>query len=339
MKEYPRIITLRHRDSVVYDYRMNRPLVELMGAKMQRSLLRKNDRLTIEQLAQRYEKKCDYLVIKYIDDGHTLDVIYSMRKVGKFKIIIDIDDNLWQIPIGNIAMGDSTQHAKRIVALTESVKCADWVTVSTDPLKDILEPLNANISVLPNYIDEADWSFKRKKHDKVRIAWVWSPTHIPDMPIIEKALEQISKRDDVEIVIFGTELQIFKNVKTMNIKGVKYWDYPKLFMEEGIDISIAPLEDNDFNKCKSNIKWLESSMAGSAFIGSDVYPYSKSIKQGKTGYVCKGTGQWVKYMTWLIEDADKRKELVKNARKEIKEQTKKDIKKWQDFYKFLKTEK
>jgi glycosyltransferase involved in cell wall biosynthesis len=317
--KHPKILILRHRDNVVYNYRVNRPLVGQMGAKVQKTILRKNDKKTIQQLSDDYSKKCDILVIKYIDDFHTLDVLYTMRKVGTFKIVIDLDDNLWQIPVGNPAICDANRHAKRIMSLTESCKCADWVTCSTEPLKNAVEPLNSNIVVLPNYIDPKDWEFKRKKHKKIRIGWVWSPTHIPDMHIIEEALREISKRDDVEIVIFGTQLSIFKDIKTTNIEGVEYTEYPKVFMEAGIDISLAPLDDNDFNKSKSNIKWLESTMAGSAFIGSDIYPYTYSVKDGKTGYIAKNTSQWVKKMTYLIENHEKRAEMVKNARKEVLE--------------------
>ncbi len=333
----PRITCLRFKDSVVYNYRVNRPLKRL-GVKCQSSLLRKNEKLTIEELAERYNKKCDILLIKYIDDGHTLDVIYTMRKIAKFKIILDLDDLLWQIPIGNPALINATMHSKRIVSLTESVKCADWVTVSTEPLKNAVKPLNENITVLPNFIDPKEWNFKRKKHKKVRIGWVWSPTHIPDMFEAWDALREISKRDDVEIVIFGTEIDIFKDIKTTNIKGVIYKEYPRVFMEEGIDISIAPLEDNDFNKSKSNIKWLESTMAGAAFIGSSVYPYEFSVKDGKTGYLAKNTSQWVKKMTYLIENPEKRKEMVKNARKEVLEKYTSD-QKFVDFYNWLAGEK
>lgn len=316
--KYTKILCLRYQDSVVYDYRFNRPLVEQMGAKIRKTLLTKNQKKTIQQLSDEYSKN-DVVVIKYIDDRYTLDILYTMRNKGTFKIVCDLDDNIWQIPVGNLAMSTAQKHANRIMSLTESVKCADYVTVSTVPLKDALDPLNDNVVVLPNYIDPKDWTFKRKAHKKVRIGWVWSPTHIPDMFVVWDALREISLRDDVEIVIFGTEIDVFKDIKTTNIGGVDYKDYPKLFMEAGIDISIAPLEDNDFNKCKSNIKWLESTMAGAVFIGSDVYPYTHSIKDGKTGYIAKNTSQWKKKMTYLIENKVKRAEMVKEARKEVLE--------------------
>lgn len=328
-----KLLCLKHKDSSVFKYRFDRPLIEDMGAKYQRTLLRKNEKIKLGDLAERYRKKADAVVIKYIDDQHTLDVLYTMRDVGGFKVIVDVDDNIWQVPAGNIARSNMKKHITRALMMAESVKCADWITVSTEPLKLALKPLNEKIAVLPNYINPEDWKFKRKKHKKVRIGWVWSPTHFPDNAEVEEALKEISKQD-VEIVIFGTRKNIF-DFDTINIPGVPYYDYPRTFMEAGIDISIAPLADNEFNRCKSNIKWLESTMAGASFVGSKVYPYEFSVKNGKTGYLAKGKNQWIKYLSYLIENKEKRKELVKNSRKEVLANYSNGIK-WQQFYASIK---
>lgn len=327
-----KIVTLQHKDSAVFNYRFQRPIIDGLGGNKQKKLLKENEEIQLGELAKRWKKKADVVVIKYIDHRHTLDVLYTLRNIGGFKVVIDIDDNLWQIPIDNPNHGTLKQFSNRAIMLIESIKAADWVTVSTENLKAILEPINSNIEVLPNYIDPSEWKFKRKKHKKVRIGWVWSPTHIPDMPEVAKALKKISQRGDVEIVIFGTEKDIF-DFPTTNIKGVKYTEYPRVFMEEGIDISIAPLANNEFNKAKSNIKWLESTMAGAAFIGSNVYPYEFSVKDGKTGYLAKNTSQWIKKMTYLIENPEKRAEMVKNAKKEVLEKySLSNLEKWRKFY-------
>lgn len=310
-----KIVYLQHKDSSVFNYRFDRPLGSL-GAKKRRMLLKKNEEITLDELGKRWKKNADIVVIKYIDHRHTLDVLYTMRNEAGFKVVIDIDDNIWQAPV--LVSSDINRHANRILMLTESVKCADYVTVSTEPLKTALEPLNPNIAVLKNYIEPSEWTFKRKAHKKTRIGWVWSPTHLPDVSEVSDALREIAKRDDVEIVVFGTDKDIF-DFKTTNIPAVKYTEYPKVFMEAGIDISIAPLADNEWNKCKSNIKWLESTMAGAAFVGSRVYPYEFSIKEGKTGYLAKGKNQWMKRLNYLLDKPEKRAELVANAKKVVLE--------------------
>jgi glycosyltransferase involved in cell wall biosynthesis len=325
------MLCIRSKKTAVTEYRMTKPLKDV--AKFRKTLLRKNDKVTIQKLAERLKKIDSTWNIKYLKDFHTANVLISMRNAVGAKIVMDIDDNIWNVPLGNIAR--SKDGWDKFVALnTGLVQEVDWLTVSTEPLKTILEPLNPKIVVLPNIVNPDEWRFERKKHDKLRIGWVWSPTHIPDIPVVEEALRKIYKKYDVEIVIFGRENNLF-DFPTTNIKGVKHSEYPKLFREAGIDISICPLKDNDFNRCKSNIKWLESTLAGAAVVASDVHPYSSSIKDGKTGYIAKGTNQWVKKLSWLIESKEKRDEMVKNARKEVLDNYTSN-KKWLQFYESIK---
>lgn len=325
------MLCIRPKNSAVFEYRMTRPLKDI--AIFRKVLLRKNDKVTIETLAKRFYKVSPIWNIKYLKCFHTANVLMTMRNAVGAKIVMDIDDNIWNVPLGNIARAKDGW--EKFVALnTALVQEVDWLTVSTEPLKRILEPLNPKIVVLPNLVDPSEWNFKRKKHDKVRIGWVWSPTHIPDIPVVEEALEKIKEKYDVEIVIFGRENNLFK-FPTTNIKGVPTQDYPKLFREAGIDISICPLEDNSFNECKSNIKWLESTLAGACVVASKVYPYEFSIKHGKTGYLAKGTNQWVKHISWLIENPEKRAEMVKEARKVVEENYV-DNTKWLQFYESIK---
>jgi hypothetical protein len=50
---------------------------------------------------------------------------------------------------------------------------------------------------------------------------------------------------------------------------------------------------------------------------SDVKPYSDSVKNYKTGYLAKNKSQWIKYLSWLIESPEKRKEIGEADYKEV----------------------
>jgi len=95
-----------------------------------------------------------------------------------------------------------------------------------------------------------------------------------------------------------------------------YTDFPKFYAELGIDIAIAPLKDIHFNRCKSNIKYLEASMLSIPTVASDVSTYN-CIQHGKTGYLASTSGQFKKYLEWLIKDEKKRIEMGKEAKKYV----------------------
>lgn len=328
------MLVIKAKDSAVTNYRLIKPLGKL-GGKFRQSILRKNENLTIQELGERFKKISDVWVIKYLEHRHTAEVLFSMRNAVGAKIVVDVDDSLWANP--NCPKEEVSRYIARAMIVFEMIKSADAVTVSTEALKVRLEEHCKKIAVLPNLIDPQDWKFKRKKHKKIRIGWVYSPTHARDVAIVKKALEEIYEKyqDKIEIVIFGTTIDLI-DCPFIKEESVKYTEYPKKLTELSFDISIAPLENNDWNKCKSNIKWLESTMAGSAFVGSNVYPYEFSVKHGKTGYLAKNKGQWVKYLSFLIENKEKRKELVENAKKEVLEKYNLETDtKWSDFYKSL----
>jgi hypothetical protein len=311
-----KILAFRNKISAVSNYRLTRPLT-LLGATFRKTLLRKNDKLTLQQLGERLKKIGDIWVMKYVDDFNTLNVIYSMRNAVKSKVVVDIDDNLWAMEPDNASFGSPKAHANRCMMVMESIRSADWVTVSTKPLWEYLKKYNENITVLPNLIDPSEWKWKRETHDKIRIGWVYSPTHFPDikgvLPYIKKLHRDFGDR--IEFVVFGTTCDIFGKVPITKIKGVAHADYPKMLTEAGIDISIAPLKHNDFNRSKSNIKWLESTLSGACFVCSDLDPYNEVIN-GKTGFKVKK--DWYKPIARLIEDKELRETLQRNSLEAIK---------------------
>lgn len=338
-----KIIGFIPRKSAVTTYRIIRPFKKIGGKPIRcfgtglGKYLRKKENIKPEDLAKRIKKDGDIWVVKYIEDLNTANLLVWMKNKVGATLVLDIDDNIWQIPEDSIVLKDKEDieaHAKRGLWTIEMAKAADAITVSTEPLKNLLAKFNNKIAVLPNLIEPKDWIHKRKKHSKVKIGWIYSHTHYPDVKVIKDALNEVWKKykDRVEIVIFGSDLQVF-DFKPIHYWGVKFADYPQKLTEISLDISICPIEKNDFNASKSNIKWLESTMSGAAVVASDVYPYSNSILHGYSGYIAKTTGQWVKHLSWLIENKELREKLVKNAREVVLKDfnINKDAK-WQEFY-------
>jgi len=95
------------------------------------------------------------------------------------------------------------------------------------------------------------------------------------------------------------------------------------FVLDETDIVIAPLEDNQFNRMKSNLKQVECWSRKLPIVCSDIPPYNVDgrhmencilIPSEKNAYK-----YWVKYLKKLILDADLRKKLGEQLYEDFKE--------------------
>jgi glycosyltransferase involved in cell wall biosynthesis len=113
----------------------------------------------------------------------------------------------------------------------------------------------------------------------------------------------------------------YKRVWTKDI-----WTYMQHY--DDIDILLVPLLDNDFNRYKSELKFIEASVKKKAVISSDVYPYRlcaiPALMKGGTinpeGNCLlvnnqKGVRGWAKAITKLVNDVNLRDLITENLSK------------------------
>jgi glycosyltransferase involved in cell wall biosynthesis len=313
----------------------------------------------------------DYDVIvaqrRFLDPD--LTVLEHLKGIGK-KIVVDMDDQLLNIPPKNPAHRVYTPALKRNVK--RCLHLADLITVSTEHLADEMRRYSDRVVVLPNSIDP-DWRdvkrgpvCKTGTTGKVRIGWVGSKTHDEDLREINQVLtDLLSERDDVEILYMGgypgcviepliDEGLVFKNEakklvvnteeiaerkKIWLVKGVPIQEYYDRLLGLGLHIGLAPLVDNTFNRSKSNLKFLEYTLAGVPTIASAVLPYSQTITDGHNGIIVKKNRYelWKRAIVDLVENEKKRIALFTNAKKLVREKF--DIRKnqrlWAEQYRKL----
>lgn len=204
-------------------------------------------------------------------------------------------------------------------------KKSDMVTCTTPELAEEFKQINPNTKVLPNLITPEwfplipEWSKK-----EIRVCWQGGSSHYEDLffihPIIEKMLKTY---DNVKFVFFGD--MRFKNLfKDCDQSKIEWHDwvghdtYPYALGLLNCDIGLCPLVDNEFNRMKSAIKWMEYSMVGMTTIASDIPPYNKVIVDGETGVLCKEDEKdWLDKLDRLIKDKSYRTTLAKKAKDEV----------------------
>ncbi|MEI6306353.1 MAG: glycosyltransferase, partial [Deltaproteobacteria bacterium] len=194
------------------------------------------------------------------------------------------------------------------------------IIASADLLAEAFRSYNQFIYVLPNLIDEKVWKTSPKKalNTPIVIGFAGTATHRADLEVVEPALFRIAQKygDRVAFRFMGEAYQELTTLPGFSFIPFErgYNSYARTLGEAGFDIALVPLKDNLFNRCKSNIKWLEYSICGVAGIYSDLPPYNSCIRHGATGVlVDNDPDKWYQALSLLIEHPEMRHEIARNS--------------------------
>lgn len=205
----------------------------------------------------------------------------------------------------------------------ELLKISDLITVTTEEIALEVRPLNKNIAIIPNALDMELWNkpIIPNDSDVVRIGYGASITHRKDLEMIAPAIKQVLRENPKSKFIICGDLYLmkfFEDVKPSQIEFVdgtsSVYKWPDKLYSLSLDIAIAPVIDNHFNRGRSTLKFLENSMVQAAGVYSPA-TYKGIVKHGKNGFLAETNEEWVKYLTLLIKNVKLRKTIAKTARK------------------------
>lgn len=225
---------------------------------------------------------------------YALDTLYEYKQKHNVKIVIDYDDLVWSkdksLHKYNMYINDSNT-TENYHAMKEGLdRTADLITVTNEALKaELLDFVSADkVKVIPNYLTISDWCFDRTTmipRDDV-FFYAGSPTHYNnekkmygdfDHPLANFLKKSIVEFQGVNPPWFltprkvhdWTDMTVYSRALYQNTRNCKF--------------TIAPLANNKFNRCKSDLKYIESCAVGRVCLVSDfegspyhnAHPYQK----------------------------------------------------------------
>lgn len=215
--------------------------------------------------------KYDILYLHRPNNNQHLEIAAIAKKNG-VPLWIDFDDDIMNIPQTNPAYR-AFSGSKQIIK--DIVNMADYVSTSTRALKDnMVSACQADatkFTVLPNFVplDNLRLNAPRKR-GKFRILWRGSATHEADwatcLPCFVEFLKKYGK--DCEFINIGdmplmAKLEIAKYTSVTTHAGRRLIDYLLLLSTGELgDFIFVPLEDNAFNRGKSDIACQEGLIGG-----------------------------------------------------------------------------
>jgi len=270
-----------------------------------------------------------------------------------FKIVYEIDDLIFNedIPHYNkfrFAFEDPNIRKWSM----EIMQLCDEITVTNDFMKEYYKEKtgNKNITVIPNFIprfwmdrfydlNRIKENYQRYKN-KPRIVYCGSGAHFDIDNRIKQRDDFFHVNDVIRktvdkyqwVFVGGFPLSLRDLVKAGKIEFHEWSnlvDYPAALSKLNATLFYAPLEDSNFNKAKSDLKFIEACAFGIPSIMQDLCTYESALHKFKTG------DDLIAKIEYLTNDHKKYTKEAKRAREYMNKRWMEDnINEYKELYSF-----
>lgn len=227
-------------------------------------------------------------------------VLRSYRDYSRAFKVYELDDYLPNVPLKS--MHRDAMPKDLMKSLRKAVALTDRFVVSTAPLAEAFAGLHSDIRVVPNRLPVDWWGelhSQRRYGTKPRVGWAGGNSHRGDLELIVDVMRELA--DEVEWVIFGLCPDKLRPYVHDLRQGVPISQYPAALASLDLDLALAPLEDNIFNACKSNLRLLEYGACGYPVICSDIVCYRDQLPVTRVRNRFK---EWVDAIRMHLTDLD-----------------------------------
>lgn len=249
------------------------------------------------------------------------------RQAG-IPIVFHIDDDLLAVPL---SLGEHKYRLynspERLQALRDNIAEADLVYVSTPALAarfvehGIQRPMISGDIYCS--VDPTEVGAGSPPALGPVFGYMGTGGHSADLAMILPAIMNVmTKIPDAQFELFGTidmpEALARFGRRVRHLPPVAdYMQFLPYLRSLGWWIGLAPLEDNAFNRCKADTKWVEYTTAGFATVASDLPVYHRACADG-TGLLAQTVEDWQAAIEGLLVDPARRRTQVVKAQDKLR---------------------
>lgn len=197
-----------------------------------------------------------------------------------------------------------------------ALRCLQAAQVSTPEIADRLRDYVPEIAVFPNHLPTLP-AQPAKAEAPIRI-FIGAFNRGEDWAEISdqanRVLGYFGDRIQVEVV---HDRDIFDSLRVPNRRFTPRCPYQTyLELLGSCHIALLPLRDTAFNRCKSDLKFIECAAHGVAVL-APMTVYAASLEDGKTGVLYRSPNEFMTGLQRLIQEADLRQAVTTGARAHV----------------------
>ena len=240
------------------------------------------------------------LVLQRQITDQQIKLMESYRDFSRAFKVFELDDFISQVPVKSAFHSEVPKDI--VKSLRRALGTADRFVVSTEPLAEQFRGFHSDIRVVRNRLPTDWWSGlqnQRRAGRKPRVGWGGGSSHRGDLELIADVVRDLAK--EVEWVFFGMCPDKLRPYVHEFHHGVPIEEYPRKLASLDLDLALAPLEENAFNACKSNLRLLEYGACGFPVICTDITPYQHDLPVTRVRNRYK---EWTSAIRMHIDDLD-----------------------------------
>ncbi|CAI8744682.1 O-antigen biosynthesis protein [Pseudomonas sp. IT-P171] len=265
----PSVLALPFNASGVGHYRVIQPFTELERAGWIQGRLS----FSMPKPVEAEREKPDVIIIQLRYANESSKEIARLKQFSNARRIFEIDDYIIDPPKKNDHVRNWPSNTGQ--KLSQAIGLCDRLVVSTEPLADALSHMHQDIRVVPNMLAASLWAglnSERQTSIKPRVGWAGGTSHRGDLELMLEVVQRLA--DEVDWIFFGMCPEILRPYVKEFHKAVQLAQYPQKLASLNLDLALAPLEQNLFNDCKSNLRLLEYGVCGYPVICTDTKAYA-----------------------------------------------------------------
>lgn len=220
---------------------------------------------------------------------------------------------------------------------------ASVLTVTTNFLAEQYSRYNPNVRVVPNYLDWEMWENVTPQYElereRLRIGWmgslVWRKN---DLMILKGIIGPFMRRHpEIDFVAAGDDGEVIHDfLEIPQDQRITYGraNFPDLpLITATMDIGLIPLELNNFNEAKSDLKGREYGACGVPCIASPTESYRGWVDEGTNGFLARRPKDWLRLLETMVSDAELRRAMGRSARAKAEANTiQEHVVVWEDLF-------
>jgi glycosyltransferase involved in cell wall biosynthesis len=254
------------------------------------------------------------LVLQRQIHEHQIKLLESYRDYSRAFKVFELDDLIQQIPVKSMFHGVMPKDV--VKSLRRALSAMDRFVVSTPRLAEEFRGFHADIRVVLNRLPVDWWSglaAQRRVGRKPRVGWGGGSSHRGDLELIADVVRDLA--GEVEWVFFGMCPDKLRPYVHEFHTGVPIEEYPRKLASLNLDLALAPLEENAFNECKSNLRLLEYGACGYPVICTDIACYASELPATRVKNRYK---DWIGAIRMHLDDLDATARLGDALREEVR---------------------